>query len=285
MRVFSAGVIGCPICAAPSEIFDPAMYLYTCRNCRHTFTKAPQELHEKYEGDYFEEEHKNWFANPDYRLYKKIESRISGRRSLRLLDVGCGKGDFLVWLHARHPDWKLTGIDLAPNTHTTIRFITGDVLTTEFEQNFDVITCFALIEHLEKIKPFIQQMRGLLDRDGIFIVNTFNADSLIFAVSRLLKLLRIRVAFERLYSHHHLQHYSKKSIRKILTLWGFEILEHRCHNYPLKAVDVPKAGKLLEIIYKTAVGVLFFISGPIGMGIEHTILCKPKAALPPEGER
>jgi 2-polyprenyl-3-methyl-5-hydroxy-6-metoxy-1,4-benzoquinol methylase len=268
----------CPICETASAIFDKKMHLYRCRECLHTFTKLPAEMQEKYEGEYFEEDHKNWFENPNYKLFMTIEQHISKIKTVNLLDVGCGRGDFLLWLQGRHPDWRLTGIDLAPNKHDTIRFITGDIFAIPLAEKFNVITCFALVEHLEEIKPFIQKMAGLLEPDGIFVVNTFNADSMIFSLARMLKSIGIRVAFDRLYSHHHLQHYSKKSIRKILTLWGFDILEHRCHNYPLKAVDVPKAGKLVERIYKSVVGSVFLISDPIGMGIEHTIICKPKTA-------
>jgi 2-polyprenyl-3-methyl-5-hydroxy-6-metoxy-1,4-benzoquinol methylase len=233
-------------------------------------------MQEKYEGDYFEENHKNWFANPNYRLFRNIEQYISKIENVNLLDVGCGKGDFLVWLQDRHPDWKLTGIDLVPNSHNKIRFIAGDIFNIELDEKFNVITCFSTVEHLVEIKSFMQKMGTLLDKNGIFIVNTFNADSMIFRLSRMLKSVGLRVAFDRLYSHHHLQHYSKKSIRKILTLFGFDIIEHRCHNYPLKAVDVPKAGKLVEKIYKVAVGAIFLLSEPIGLGIEHTIISKPK---------
>ena len=268
--------MNCPICTSASEIFDNKMYLYQCIQCQHTFTKLPKEMQEKYEGEYFEEDHKNWFDNPNYKLYKNIEKQISHIKNINLLDVGCGKGDFLLWLHERHPDWKLTGVDLAPNSHNKIRFITDDIFKINFDEKFNVITCFAMVEHLDEIKPFIQKMGKLLDKDGIFMVNTFNADSMIFRLARILKLIGIRVAFDRLYSHHHLQHYSKKSIRKILTLWGFNILEHRCHNYPLKAVDVPKAGKVIETLYKGAVAAVFLLSEPLGMGIEHTIICRPK---------
>jgi 2-polyprenyl-3-methyl-5-hydroxy-6-metoxy-1,4-benzoquinol methylase len=260
-----------------SEIFDQTLYLYQCKKCRHTFTGLPAGMQEKYEGEYFEEDHKNWFENPNYKLFMKIENHLSNIKKVNLLDVGCGQGDFLIWLQKRHPDWKLSGVDLAPNSHDKINFITGDILDVNFDEKFNAITCFALVEHLESIKPFIQKMAGLLDNDGFFIVNTFNADSMIFFLARMLKSIGIRVAFDRLYSNHHLQHYSNKSIRKILTLWGFDIIEHRRHNYPLKAVDVPKAGKLVEKIYKCAVGAIFMLSEPIGMGIEHTIICKPKA--------
>ena len=88
---------------------------------------------------------------------------------------------------------------------------------------------------------------------------------------------RITAAYRRLYSHHHLQHYSRRSIREILVRSGFDVQEHRCHNYPLAAVDVPAAGPLVEAAYRAFVGLVFLVSDPLGLGIEHTVFCRPAA--------
>jgi len=268
----------CPVCENDSRVFDPEMHLYRCDHCRHRFTKLPKDMQEKYDDSYFEGNHSNWFENPDFKLFEKVEGAIgkAGKnKGVHLLDVGCGRGDFLKWIHGRRPDWNLTGIDLAPNSHEGIRFIQGDVCTLQLKEKYDVITAFMVVEHLEEIGPFFSQMRKLLNPDGLFVVNTFNDDSLMFRLARLLKKIGIQAAYERLYSRHHLQHYSKESIRKIIHLSGFEILEHRCHNYPLKAVDTPRAGKFIELMYKGFVGLVFLLSDPLNQGIEHTLICRP----------
>mgnify|MGYP000943487039 FL=1 len=121
-------------------------------------------------------------------------------------------------------------------------------------------------------------MRRLLADDGLLMVNTFNNDSLIFRIARLFNRLGLSsAAYRRLYSHHHLQHYSRRSIREILVRSGFDVQEHRCHNYPLAAVDVPAAGKLVETAYRAFVGLVFLVSDPLGLGIEHTVFCRPAA--------
>jgi 2-polyprenyl-3-methyl-5-hydroxy-6-metoxy-1,4-benzoquinol methylase len=169
----------------------------------------------------------------------------------------------------------LTGIDLAPNQHPQIKFIQGDIATANIEGPFDLITTFMVVEHLEDIQPFFLKMRHLLSDQGILMVNTFNNDSLIFRLARALNKVGLSTAYKRLYSHHHLQHYSKRSIRNILVRSGFDIVEHHCHNYPLRAVDVPKAGKMLEAAYRAFVGLVFLVSDPMGLGIEHTVFCRP----------
>jgi 2-polyprenyl-3-methyl-5-hydroxy-6-metoxy-1,4-benzoquinol methylase len=267
----------CSICDLASGAYDEKLYLYRCEVCRHIFTKLPPAMQESYEAVYFEEGHQNWFENPNFKLFEDIERQINNIENVNLLDVGSGQGDFLIWLEGRRPDYGLTGIDLAPVSHDRIKFITGDIFEIDLNEKFNVITSFMMVEHLEEIKPFFQKMRSILDDDGIFVVNTFNIDSMIFRMAMFLRSIGIRVAFDRLFSRHHLQHYSKNSIRKILTLSGFDIVEHRCNNYPLKAVDVPEAAPIIEMMYKAAVGSIFLLSEPIGMGIEHTIFCKPSA--------
>jgi len=274
----------CPACEAEAEIFDKDMYLYRCRQCDHLFTKLPKEKQETYEEDYFEGPHRNWFENPDVKLFQAIETdlRKLGKTSpVSLLDAGCGRGDFLKWVHAKNPDWKLTGIDLAPNTHSEIRFLQGDIFEIDIGEKVDVVVSLMVVEHLEEIRPFLERMRALLKEDGVLVVNTFNNDSMIFRIARLMKKLGMPSAYKRLYSHHHLQHYSNKSIRKVLEVSGFDVLEHRCHNYPLKAVDVPRSSKGIEFLNKCLVGIIFFISDPLGQGIEHTLICRPTATAQP----
>lgn len=268
----------CPICQSPSRVLDPDMYLHWCPACRHTFTLLPPEAQETYDPTYFDDAHKRWFDNPDVRLFQRVERFLvqsAPPPPVRLLDAGCGRGDFLKWLQPRHPDWDLTGIDLAPNRHPDITFIQGDILRADLKGPFDFITSFMVVEHVEQIRPFLEKMHSLLADRGTLMVNTFNNDSLIFRLARGLHRVGLSVAYRRLYSPHHVQHYSKPSIREVLIRSGFEIVKHQCHNYPLRAVDVPEAGPVMEWAYRMFVGGVFLVSDPLGMGIEHTVFCRP----------
>lgn len=271
----------CPICEAAAAERDPELHLFWCAACRHLFTKLPKDSQETYGESYFDDAHKRWFEHPDFKLFERVERALlplAASKPLRLLDVGCGRGDFLKWLRPRHPDWMLTGIDLAPNRHPEIEFIQGDVATAPLAGPYDAVVTFMVVEHLEEIRPFFAKMRSLLADGGLLMVNTFNNDSLIFRIARAFNRLGLSsAAYRRLYSHHHLQHYSRRSIREILVRSGFDVQEHRCHNYPLAAVDVPAAGKLLETAYRAFVGLVFLVSDPIGLGIEHTVFCRPAA--------
>ena len=270
--------VKCTVCDSEAVVFDPEMNLYRCDRCGHTFTKLPQDAREKFGAEYYEDSHKNWFDHPNIPLFARAAAAVEkyrGAQAVALLDVGCGRGDFLKWLHAKRPNWKLTGLDLSPNDLGDIPFIQGDVFDAQLKDKYDVITMFSLIAHLEDNRPFFARMRTLLNDGGILVINTFNTDSLIFRIARTLKKFGLVSPFQRLYSHHHLQHYSKKSIREVLVRSGFEIVEHQCHNYPVQAVDVPRSNKLVESLFRGFAGLIFLVSDPIGLGVEHTVVCRP----------
>ena len=57
---------------------------------------------EEYTPEYYEETHRNWFANPNFALFRWIEHQLPAEiRSV--LDVGCGRGDFLKFLRRQRP--------------------------------------------------------------------------------------------------------------------------------------------------------------------------------------
>ncbi len=117
----------------------PEAELFVCPNCTHAFSKPESIAHaERFDSSYAEEAHKRWFAHPNIKLFRRVADVIP--TGVSVLDVGCGQGDFLRYLSTLRPDLKLTGIDLAPNPDVSgIRFLQGDVLTTEFDEHFDVV--------------------------------------------------------------------------------------------------------------------------------------------------
>jgi hypothetical protein len=68
----------------------------------------------------------------------------------------------------------------------------------------------------------------------------------------------VRAPAERLYSSHHLHHFTPKSLRATLEQSGLKVVAVRNHNSPLAAVDIPPTGVL---------GNLFFKLGLIGLSI------------------
>ena len=136
--------VHCSICQNSNAVIpqDSYLSLYKCCSCVHTFKDAPKEEKEQYSQDYYLETHKNWFNNANHQLFEFINKKIKkekGKRNIRLLDVGCGNGNFLKYLKKKNSTIELYGIDLSYNQYLGINFIKGDILNDKIEMKFDII--------------------------------------------------------------------------------------------------------------------------------------------------
>jgi 2-polyprenyl-3-methyl-5-hydroxy-6-metoxy-1,4-benzoquinol methylase len=261
------------------KLVDRHLSLYKCDSCVHVFTLISKEKQERYDTDYFVETHKKWFSNPDSRLYDFIYKRLtrfSVNNKIRLLDVGCGKGDFLKYILSKNSGIELYGIDLVDNNYPGIHFIKADFLEERLEADFNVICSLMTIEHIGEPHLFIQRIYNLLQPKDLVFIMTINSNSLIYKIARFLNMLDMRVAHDRLYSFHHLNHYTNRSLKKLMEINGFEILLHKNHNYCIKSVDIPEANFLVETMYRFSVWLIFFISSFLGSGMLQTIICRKK---------
>jgi len=272
-------MIQCPICHDKRKIIklEGRLNLYRCNSCLHTFTLIPKEKQESYSDDYFLKTHRNWFNNPNYQLFDFIYEQILKllpNKKIQLLDVGCGKGDFLRYIAKKNTKIKLFGIDLIDNRSPNIHFIKGDFLKEKIQTKFNVICSLAVIDHINDPSLFVQKLNNLLQREGILFIMAIDNNSLIYRIARLLSKLGMPVAHDRLYSSHHLQHYTKQSLKKLMTMNGFDVLLQKNHNYPLKAVDVPKSNFAVEKMYKFLVRLIFLLSPIFKSEMLQTIICK-----------
>lgn len=273
--------VRCHVCQNDEAIVlkDNRISLYECKDCSHYFTEIPYEKKEQYNDDYFLETHKNWFNNPDYRFYNFAYATIQGlvdKKCFKLIDIGCGKGDFLKYLRKINPDIELYGIDLIDNRHAGINFIKGDILSNSVECKFDAICSLQVIEHIDKPNLFIEKIKEVLLPQGVMFIVTINNNSLLYRIARFLDKIGVHLAYNRLYSCHHLGHYTNRSLKTLMELNGFEVIKQKNHNYPLSAVDIPERYFIKKRIHLFAVGIIFYLSSLFGNGTLQTAICRMK---------
>jgi len=265
----------CTICENSNVILqDQKMDLYYCNNCDHCFTNAEEDLN-LYHEMYFSEERQNWFIHPDLDLYETVYQNLISLvpPPMAILDIGCGNGNFLKFLKKKEKPMELHGIDLSENTYPGIKFIKADYNSFNIKDKFDVITNFMVIEHIKDVHAFMKKIiSNSNDRSSWLIINTINNHSIIYVLARLLSKFGFRVAHDRLYSKHHLNHFSNKSLKTLVEKNGYEVIKHWNHNYTMKKVDVPKGSFLMQKLYKFGVFVMFRISDVIGNGHSQTLI-------------
>ncbi len=92
----------CPVCN--SEVTKDGntteSTLLRCPKCTHCYSKVHAEP-ETYSPEYFSEKHKNWFKHQMYEYYDKLYNILITNENIKLMDVGCGQGQFLKYFHKK----------------------------------------------------------------------------------------------------------------------------------------------------------------------------------------
>lgn len=144
-------------------------------------------------GEFYDTEGAAYYLSP-----AKLESDYADvrfERELRLfrefcprgavLDVGCSSGAFLFQLNKRWPgDYEILGTDVSgtPLDYAESRGVPvarGDFLAQDFGgRRFDVVTFWAVAEHLAEPGKFLEKAHALLKPDGVCFVLVPNLRSL-----------------------------------------------------------------------------------------------------------
>ena len=99
----------------------------------------------------------------------------------RILDWGAGDGSLLRLLSKE--GFKCWGIDMYSSESDDERIISSTIEDTDFPDDFfDAITCFHVLEHIEKPLESIKKAFNLLKTGGVMVVEVPNIASLGFKI-------------------------------------------------------------------------------------------------------
>jgi 2-polyprenyl-3-methyl-5-hydroxy-6-metoxy-1,4-benzoquinol methylase len=111
------------------------------------------------------------------RLFKKILYKyITKKKTLELLEIGCGTGEFLKNI-AEDNMFSITGSEIylkglvyAKKNQPDINFIQYSILDDVIDAKFDVVIAFDVLEHLEDDDLAIKNINKLLNNCGLLIL-------------------------------------------------------------------------------------------------------------------
>jgi SAM-dependent methyltransferase len=193
------------------ETFD----ILRCKSCGlgHT-SPIPKDLGAYYGPDYYGKRH--GFTD---KVCLARRMRIVGppRDGGRLLDLGCGDGNFL--LAARAAGWRVTGVDIG-GALANARANGLDAFETAEEAGlangpFDAITMWHTLEHFPDPSATLATVHSLVTRAGVFVCAVPDAGGLQASL------------FGGTWFHldvpRHLYHFDQDALRRLLTRKGFAI--------------------------------------------------------------
>jgi 2-polyprenyl-3-methyl-5-hydroxy-6-metoxy-1,4-benzoquinol methylase len=152
------------------------------------------------------------------RLYLSEIRRYRGSQSGRLLEVGCGDGDFLV--SAEADGWQVTGVDYsaAACEQARRRLRQGKVLCGELQsfrlpaEQFDLCVISDVIGHVRSPLDFLREIHRVLKPGGTLFIATPSTDSL---SARFMRQKWMEFKAE------HLAYFDRKTIQTVLFKSGF----------------------------------------------------------------
>lgn len=172
----------------------------------------------------------DWVWGIDYvSTIEFILEKIKESNADVIADIGTGDGRLVREIAMRYPDKEVVGIDysqkaiaLAKALNPNLDFFNINILKSEINSKYDLITLIEVFEHipLELVNDFVLTLKGLLKKDGILLLTVPHKN----------KSLQKK----------HFQHFSPLSLKKYFEpYFNFE-----------EEVFFEKKGLLIRIIHK-----------------------------------
>ncbi|MDU9004318.1 class I SAM-dependent methyltransferase [Sedimentitalea todarodis] len=142
-----------------------------------------------------------------------VQQDVTRLGRANLLDIGCGTGSFLgkiidmPGLSATGSEIYLSGLKIAQKRQPRAEFIQFDVTQGVLDRQFDIITAFDVLEHVEQDEAGFRNIHDMLSDDGTYIMSV---PQHAFLWSRLDEIV------------HHKRRYSRADLLTKLIAVGFE---------------------------------------------------------------
>ena len=117
-----------------------------------------------------------------YTLLKKLQLISKYYKSGKILDIGCGTGEFLNT--CKNAKWETIGIEPDPDARKMAADNFGldirqeSALKDLTEHSFDIISMWHVLEHVPRLNERIEELKRLIKPNGIIIIAVPNCNSL-----------------------------------------------------------------------------------------------------------
>ncbi len=150
-----------------------------CVNCGLVYLNprpTQDSMSRFYPSDYHEDRNTDSFQLR-YKLQTEYLPKLDNEV---ILDIGCARGDFLNYLKKTYPNIKTVGVDFFSKKvdYNFIQFYQKNLPDAKFpKESFDLITAWAVFEHLHEPGLYFKEVNRILKSEGKFIFLVTNSES------------------------------------------------------------------------------------------------------------
>lgn len=181
--------------------------------------------------DHFKEDDqiKNELSIRELRIIEAIKLRTAelGKSNVRLLDVGCGTCKIYSNLNKECDFYGIeiskSLADIAARKGVKVSLLNIETETFPFDkESFDMVFSGEVIEHIIDTDNYLSEINRVLKNGGYFIISFPNVNQPVSWIGMML--FDFPPMFSSRYKSVHVRDYTLKIVKKVLKLYGFEIL-------------------------------------------------------------
>lgn len=220
--------------------------LVQCASCGFVYFKQIPTLEEL--ENYYKGYGRNDYLSPiTIKRYNEILDKLEPfRKTGKLLDVGCGIGYFLE--EAKKRGWQVHGTEYTDKAieiceSKGIQMKKGVLNVSNYTpEDFDVITSFEVIEHINNPTEEIQKFNNLLRRGGVVYITTPNFNSL--------QRLQLGEKSTIITYPEHLSYYTPKTLSFLFATLGFKPLDVQTTGISITRIKIATGKSKQQFISK-----------------------------------
>lgn len=126
----------------------------------------------------YKAEEKNFWFRSRNNVIQSLFKKYVGKQQTEVLEIGCGTGYVLKGLEARFPAYQLRGSEIhlegirfAQQRLPNVEFIQLDATDLPYQNEFDTIGAFDVLEHIEEDEKVMREVEKSLKPNGHFIIS------------------------------------------------------------------------------------------------------------------
>lgn len=245
-RVLSIEEVACNVCGSQcSKVLFQEKYclaneevdlsIRRCQECGLSYTSprlTRESIRHVYERDSEQTISHNYCWGGDKgasRFASLIRHLTTRSKTGRLLDIGCGAGQFIGEVEGTS-DWKTIGLEPSERAAADARRHTGaNVITATLEDaelslaSFDAVSLLGVLEHLHDPRATLDRVRSLLRPGGVLLTYVPNFNYLRIKDTGAISYLR-HGRWSALHPQEHLFHFTPNSFIALLAASGFSCI-------------------------------------------------------------